>query len=166
MRWMLVLAMVLASSNAFAGADHFTFYGAGTAFANNEAGLMLRIEKRVDITSYNDEEAPVWGARIGLEYWTAGGYNGIAMPVGFYAGAKVGDVRTTLGAGVGLWALELTGAEFSGGIAPYVSSTLELLHIEDRVIALEGRLSRQVLGDRDDFNVYSVMLSFGPHYDR
>jgi len=164
----LVLAIVLAESNAFAGESHFTLYGMGPAFAHNDPGWALRVEKRVDATrSSVDDERGLFGGRIGLEYWNAGSHWGIAMPVGFYAGAQVKEVRTSIGGGLGLWAFEMgRGGKEGWGIAPFASSTLEFLHIADLSIAIDGRISRQVVNERDDFNVYTVMFMLGRHYGR
>ena len=161
MRWLFAFAVLAISTTAYAG-DHFTLYGVGSAIANNDAGLATRIEKRFDaINADDDEETAIFGARMGLEHWRAGGTWGFAAPIGMYFGGQVKKVRSSIGGGVGLWTFAGDGENF--GVSPFASHTLEVVSGK-LVVAVDTRVSRQTVFNVDDYNVYSVMVMFGPAY--
>lgn len=161
MRWLLLL--VLTSSAAHAEGSRFSMVGLGTSMAANEPGWAFRTEFRQDVNDRKDD--PLFVSRIGLETWDAGGHWGFSMPLGFYSGAQVGAMRTTLGGGVGLLTFEKNTNGLHFGVSPFVGATLEgsvgTLHI-----SLDGKLARQVVGETADFNVYSVMLMVGKRFER
>lgn len=162
MRWPLVLSIVLASSTARAERTRFSAFGLGTAIAANEPGWVVRAEHRLDLT---DDDDGIIGSRIGVETWDAGGHWGFAMPIGMYAGGQAKAMRTTIGGGVGLWTFEKSGGALHFGVAPFASASVEGV-AGKLLISLDGRLSRQVIGETADFNVYSVMLMVGKRLSR
>jgi hypothetical protein len=163
---LIVLALVIASAPAHAG-EHFSLYGLGATLRNGDPGWSLRAEKRLDATrSRVTNETSVVGGRIGLEFWNVGETTGFNMPVGFYTGAQLKTVRTTVGGGIGLWAFDWgRGSEEHAGIAPFLSSSIELT-AGDMVLSLDGRFSRQVLLKTEDYNTFGVMLMVGYRMDR
>jgi hypothetical protein len=82
------------------------------------------------------------------------------MPIGMYFGGHTKSLRTTIGGGIGLWTFEKSGDQVHFGISPFASASLEgtVGHV---LLSLDGRVSRQVIGETGDFNVYSVMLMLG-----
>ncbi|MDQ3336203.1 MAG: hypothetical protein M4D80_13625 [Myxococcota bacterium] len=162
MRWLI--ALLFLTSTAYAEGQRFAAFGLGTSVASNEPGWALRAEHRFD-SGDPDENEPLFGARIGLDMWDAGGHWGIAMPLGTYLGAQVGSMRTTIGGGIGLWTFEKSGGEVHFGISPFASASLEG-SVGKLLLSLDGRLSRQVIGETADFNVYSVMLMVGKRFTR
>ena len=163
MRWLI--ALLLLTSPAYADWDQrFGAVGLGTSMAGNEPGWALRVEHRAD-TGDPDEDEPMIGARIGLDMWDAGGHWGISMPLGTYVGAQVKSMRTTIGGGMGLWTFEKSGGQIHFGISPFASASLEG-SVGNLLLSLDGRLSRQVIGETGDFNVYSVMFMVGKRFTR
>lgn len=158
MRALIVLLLL----SSFASADRFTSYGVGSAVASNTAGIVSRVETRLDLFDRDDDQiGGILGTRLGVEWWRAGGDQGFALPLGFFAGANVNNVRTSLGGGLGLFTLVTSSNGY--GIAPFASSLLEL-SAGKLVVAFDARVARQTLVGVSDFNVYSVMVSVGPRY--
>lgn len=165
MRWLLALAFLVVATAAHAEGSRFAMFGLGTSMAANEPGYALRVEHRLDATRTGDGDTePVVGGRMGFEIWDAGGHWGFAMPLGFYAGGQVEQLRTTLGGGVGLWTFKSRG-DVHYGVSPFASASLEGT-IGKLVLSLDGRLSRQIIAETADFNVYSVMLMVGKRFAR
>jgi hypothetical protein len=163
----LVLVVFVVVTTARAEGSRFVLFGLGTSIAENEPGYALRMEHRLDATRTGDGDTePVVGGRMGLEIWDAGGHWGFAMPVGFYAGGQVEQLRTTLGGGVGLWTFERSRGDVHFGVSPFASASLEGTIGKTLVVSLDGRLSRQVVMETADFNVYSVMLMVGSRFKR
>ena len=161
MRWLFAFFFVAIASPAHAG-DHFTLYGVGSVMAKNEPGLATRVEKRFDaINADDDEETGIFGARVGFEHWRTNATWGVAMPIGMYFGGQVKNVRSSIGGGVGLWTFAGDGENF--GVSPFASHTLEVVSGK-LVVAVDARVSRQAVFNVDDYNVYSVMVMFGPAY--
>jgi hypothetical protein len=161
MRWLIVLLLLTSTAHAD---QRFAAFGLGTSIAGNEPGWAVRMEHRFD-TGHPEKSDPLFGARLGLDSWDAGGHWGITMPIGSYVGAQVKSMRTTLGGGVGLWTFEKSGGEVHFGISPFASASLEG-SMGNLLVSLDGRLSRQVIGEVGDFNVYSVMLMVGKRFTR
>lgn len=164
----LVVLSILLLAGAAEASDRGHGYGAvglGTSVATNNEGWALRAEYRGDITDNDDDEAEgLAGARVGFDFWGNSGHWGFAMPIGYYVGAQVNTVRTTLGGGVGLWAFERDGgSDTHYGVAPFLSSSLEFV-LDKALVSLDARLSRQVMGEMDDYNVYSVMVMIGKQF--
>jgi len=161
MRIAIVLVLAL-SGTAAASADGMTVVGLGTSSATGEPGWILRVEGRTDSgrAHGDDDERAITGSRIGLEAWRTGHHFGFAVPLGWYVGAQVRSVRATLGVGVALWAFDHTEDETFQGAAPFASSTIDLM-LGNLVISLDARLSRQLFGERSDFNLYSLILMVG-----
>ena len=160
MRIAIVLVLAL-SSTAAAEQAGMKLVGLGTSIVTGEPGWILRVEGRTDFERrHDDDDGVIAGARIGLETWRTGHHLGFAVPLGWYVGAQVKSVRAALGGGFALWAFDHTEDETFQGLAPFASSTTDLM-FGKLVISLDVRLSRQAFGDRPDFNVYSVMLMVG-----
>lgn len=159
MRSTIVLLLVL-SGTASANTD-FGMVGLGSTFADGKPGWILRTELRMDLDfTEEDDNSAIWGARIGLELWGTGAKTGFSIPVGLYQGAQIAHTRMTVGAGVGLWAVDRHDQRSHQGFAPFVSSSIELWR-EELLISLDVRLTRQLVAEARDFNVYSVMLMVG-----
>lgn len=163
MRWLLVL--MLTASAAHADGDRFALAGLGTSIVEQAPGWVFRIESRIDTTRTDeDEPSGVTGGHVGIDAWSANSRWGFSMPLGWYAGAQAKSMRTTIGGGLGMFALE-GGRDFTGGIAPFANATLEKTAGE-LMIVLEARLARQVIVEQPDHNIYSVMLMAGRRFDR
>src|SRR5687767_4536193 len=151
------IAILLALTSSAAAETSFSMVGLGSSYAAEEPGWMLRTEMRQDLA---DDDGVVFGSRLGLEFWQSASHTGFSVPLGMYWGAQVDDARMTLGGGVGLWNIEYHGHSAYHGVAPFVSSSVEL-HREKLLVSLDVRLSRSVVTDADDINVYSFMLMVG-----
>lgn len=158
------LLLLLALSSAAAASERSGgVVGFGTSFAHDDPGWMFRVESRSMSRVRGDaDEGMVIGGRAGLELWSAGGSTGFAMPIGFAVGGQTDLARATLGAGLGLWAFDFGGGSgnTSGGVAPYVSSALDFT-VGKVLVSIDMRVSRQVVSEQSDYNVYSVLLMFG-----
>ena len=165
MRWLLVL--MLTARLAHAEEDRFVLAGAGTAMSKETTGWALRVVSRMDAKHDDDEAHLINGGIVGVEAWSAGDRWGLSFPTGGYVGAQVGSVRTTLGGGLGMYAVEkrTSETEGSGGIAPFVNGTIEKI-TGDLTLVLEGTISRQLIIERADHNVYTVMLMAGRRLGR
>ena len=161
MRWLIALLLLTSTAHAD---QRFAAFGLGTSMAANEPGWALRFEHRFD-TGHPEKSDPLFGARVGLDTWDAGGHWGIAMPLGFYTGAQIHSMRTTIGGGLGLWTLDKSGGEIHAGVSPFASASLEG-SVGTLLLSLDGRLARQVIGETGDFNVYTVMLMVGKRFTR
>ncbi len=163
MRWLL--AIVLLHGVADAKGNRISAAGLGASRTAESAGWSFRLDTRIDLAEGegDDDTAAIVGARVGIETWGAGSHWGFAMPLGYYAGAQVKTVRTTLGGGLGLWTFERDGTTTHFGIAPFLSASLETTQGE-LFLALDGRLARQVIAEADDYNVYSVMFMLGRRF--
>jgi hypothetical protein len=168
MRWRILVVWVVLTIPALAFADgaHYTLYGIGTAIGKDQSpGVDVRIEKRLDATRTDeDDEAFVAQGRIGVDVWSAGDHWGFSFPLAWQMGGQAKSIRSTIGGGLGLFAFARDHQEHFG-IAPFGSTSLEMT-MGKVIISLDGRIARQVVHATDDFNVYSVMLMFGPRYDR
>src|SRR4051812_5844318 len=105
MRWLLVLMLTARIAHA-EDDQRFVLAGLGSAMANQTAGWLFRLVNRIDIRKHGggDEAHAVGGALVGFEVWGAGQRWGLSFPCGGYVGAQVGTVRTTIGAGIGMYA--------------------------------------------------------------
>lgn len=159
MRLSIVLCLAASTTTAHADGDHFTLYGLGPAIADGEPGMAFHLDKRLDA----DDDEAVFGARIGLDVWSAGERRGGAVPLGIYFGGQVDNVRSTIGGGVGLFAVSTRPSGEGFGVAPFADATIEYV-TKKAVFALEGRLARQAVLQMADYNVYSVMFMFGRRY--
>jgi hypothetical protein len=153
------IIIVLALTSSAAASDNYAVVGLGTSVANNTPGWMLRVEQRVD-TADSSGDGKVFGGRVGLELWQSGAHTGFSVPMGYYVGGQAGGARAILGGGLGMWAFTFHDGESDGGFAPFSSSTVDL-RLGKLLISFDARISRQLGGDEDDFNVYSFMLMVG-----
>ena len=160
MRWMIVLCVVGTASTAHAREGGFNTVGLGSSLVDNVAGWIARAETRVDFERPSeDDSGSLFGMRAGLEFWKAGERWGFTTPIGYYIGAQVDHTRTTLGGGFSLIHME-GGPKFTGGIAPFLSGSLEFVY-DGVLLSVDARLARDVIGEADDHNTYSVMLMVG-----
>jgi hypothetical protein len=161
MRWSIVL--LLLSSVAHADGDRFSLMGLGTSVVDDTAGWDFRIESGSDALNVDTDTASViMGAHVGLDVWGANGRWGFSLPIGWYTGAQASSMRSRIGGGIGLITLE-GGDGFTGGIAPFASTALEKT-MGELIVAVEGRVTRQIISDERDHNVYGVMLMAGRRF--
>lgn len=164
----VVLVLGLAGGVARADGERFMVFGLGGSLAaTDDPGWVARFEHRLDATRphHHERGVPLVGARLGFETWDTAGHWGCSMPIGMYVGGRAGAIRTTLGGGVGLWTFERSRDQVHFGVSPFASASIEGTR-DDLVLSLDGRVARQVLGERADFNVYSVMLMVGRRFAR
>ena len=156
----LLLLLVL-SGSAAASERAGGLVGVGTAFAHDQPGWMVRIESVAESHKSDDDEF-ISGGRVGIELWSAGGSTGMSFPVGGFIGGETDLARATLGGGVGLWAFDFSGVGdgVKGGVAPYLASSVQF-SIGKMLVSIDARVSRQVIGEASDYNVYSVLLALG-----
>lgn len=154
----LVLLALLASP-AHAGSK-LALFGAGGTSVEGKPGRVGRAEFRADFNKTEGDAYMIFGSRAGFELWSAGEHKGLAVPFTWYGGAQVGDFRSTLGAGFGLWTFEFSKSPVAGGISPFVNASVEAT-FGDYAISLDGRVTRMVVGEMDDFNVMSATVMVG-----
>jgi hypothetical protein len=156
-----LLVLLLLAGVAHAEGRRFSLIGLGTSIVEQAPGWVFRIESGGDAWP-TDEEGVTMGGHGGLDIWSANDRWGVTLPIGAYVTARALNVRSRIGGGVGLLALE-GGNTFTGGISPFVNASLEKTAGE-LVIAIEGRISRQVIAEQPDHNLYSVMLLAGRRF--
>lgn len=159
MRLAIVVGVLGLAATARAD-DHHFMAGIGAGMTD-EAGWVARFAQTLDAGHTVDGE-PIAGLRTGLDVWHVGDHAGFSLPAGFYLGGRAGDVRTTLGGGLGAFTLDHDGhmGNTTVGISPYASATLEV--VAGRLIAtFEARATRQVLADADDYTLWSVLVLVG-----
>lgn len=154
----LVILLLLAT-HAHDGSK-LAMFGLGGTTAEGRVGRIARAEFRADFNKTDGDAYMIYGNRAGFELWSAGEHKGLAVPYAWYFGAQVGRLRSTLGAGFGLWTFEFSQATAAGGISPFANASLEAT-FGDYAFSLDGRITRMVVGDMDDFNVASVMVMVG-----
>ena len=166
MRWLFVLLLTVRVAHA-EEPERSVIAGLGTAMSNQTAGWAFRVVNRIENKHTDDDAQIIRGGIVGLDTWGAGGRWGLSFPAGGYFGAQVGSVRTTVGFGLGMYAVEKRSEETegAGGIAPFANATVEKL-TGDLLLVLEGTVSRQVIIDRTDHNVYTVILMAGRRLGR
>jgi hypothetical protein len=154
-----LLLLLLLTLPAHAGSK-LAMFGLGSASTEGAHGWVARVESRVDFNKADSDAHLIFGNRFGFERWSAGDHSGVSVPIGWYLGAQVGDVRSTLGVGFGLWTFETSKSQAAGGISPFASASIEGT-FDKLALSLDGRITRQVVGDMTDFNVLSVMVMAG-----
>jgi hypothetical protein len=157
-----LLLLLLLTVPAHAGSK-LAMFGLGSARTDAATGWVARMEGRFDWTKADGDAHVIFGNRFGFEAWSAGDHGGVSVPIGWYAGAQVGNVRSTLGVGFGLWTFETSKSPVAGGISPFASASLEGT-FDKLAVSLDARITRQVVGDMADFNVISVMVMAGKRW--
>jgi hypothetical protein len=166
MRWLFVLILTARLAHA-EESEVFALAGLGTSMSNETTGWELRAIARMENEHPDDEPHRIGGAIVGLDVWGAGDRWGLSFPTGGYVGAEVGSVRTTIGGGLGMYAVEQRDGDDKGafGIAPFATATVEKL-AGNLIIVLEGTVARQIVAGDTDHNIYTVMLMGGRRFGR
>jgi hypothetical protein len=160
-----LLVVLLLTGVAHAEGRRFSLIGLGTSIVEQAPGWVFRIETGFDTERADEDEGSgITGASTGIDVWSANDRWGFSFPIGYYLGGQMKGMRSRIGGGFGLLALE-GGSTFTGGISPFANASIEKTAGE-LIIALEGRLTRQVIAEQPDHNVYSVMLMAGRRFDR
>jgi hypothetical protein len=159
-----LLALLVLAGAAHAEGKQFTLIGLGTSIVEQAPGWVFRIETGFD-TERTDEDdgSGIMGGSTGIDVWSANDRWGFSFPIGYYVGGQMKGMRSRIGGGFGLLALE-GGSTFTGGISPFANASIEKTAGE-LIIAVEGRLTRQVIAEQPDHNVYSVMLMAGRRFN-
>ncbi|MBA3392624.1 MAG: hypothetical protein H0T89_08270 [Deltaproteobacteria bacterium] len=164
-RTLALLLLLGLAATARADGDHHAVLGIGTQVVR-EPGWVFRLQQSLDMErSDPDHSTPLFGFRSGLDIYSAGGHWGYSLPVGFYLGGRAGNVRSTIGGGAGLLAIDGRAGDFGFGIAPYVGTTIEIA-MGKAIVVVEGRVTREVLGDADDYTLWNVIVMFGRRRER
>ena len=160
-----LLVLVLFASVAHADGDRFSLMGLGTSITEQVPGWVFRIESRFDARRADEGGDVISGGHVGLDVWSANGRWGFSLPIGWYIGGEAMSMRSTIGGGIGLITLEGGGGRITGGLSPFANATIEKTAGE-LMLAIEGRLTRQVIAEQSDHTVYSVMLMAGRRFSR
>jgi hypothetical protein len=160
-----LFVLLLLTGVAHAEGRRFSLIGLGTSVVEQAPGWAFRIESGFDVDDADEDEGGgIMGGSTGIDVWSANERWGFSLPIGYHVGGQMKGVRSRIGGGFGLLALE-GGSTFTGGISPFANASIEKT-TDELIIALEGRITRQVIAEQPDHNVYSVMLMAGRRFDR
>jgi hypothetical protein len=158
--WRLLLALSVIPVTAHAGEEKMNVaIGAGIAIADTPA-WQVRFGENIEMVRQTGDGF-VAGTTTGYAYWRGADGNGFHIPIGGYAGVRSGIVTTTLGAGVGVLAIESWHGDAGFGVVPDVAATLGFALDDVRSVTIDARMSRHVLAGCPDFTTWGVLLMIG-----
>ena len=158
---MLCLLLVAVSAPALAHAERsYSMFGlGGGAGVDAQPGIVLQGEVYGQDMEGGDSDGNglLIGMHAGTRYWRVADTRwGLDVPIGLSFGAYSGPVRTSLGAGTGIAALELRGRDMGFGITPYANGRVGIELGRDWMTSLDLRATRAVLvgvADRTEFDI-------------
>ena len=160
MRLAIIAALILVPVVAYANGDKMNIALGGGVAMSDASAWAIRLGETIDVSD-NDGDGLSYGTLSGYVYWHGPSGDGFQIPIGGFAGVRAGRLSSTVGAGVGVLALESWHGQNGFGIVPQGVTTLGFALDEVRTVAVDARVSRHVLGGADDFTSWSVLLMIG-----